>query len=153
MANRRVDFAVPHDARRSRCRYCLATVYWAIAIHRGPLHAATAIRNGAGETRMESHVAHCPQRSTALARAKSKPCPGGGCGERIEAGDCAPVVCPTCWTMLPDPIRAWVSREGRRKPRTEAFDEAVTNAVRLVGVRRKRQAGSQRTLFPASQYR
>lgn len=155
-AANRVDFAIGPEARRARCRYCLQTIYWAPDVHRGPLHAASAIKNGDGEVRMESHVAHCAQRETALAKAKTQACPGRGCKKRIELGDAAPLLCPTCWELLPDTIRGWVVREGRRSPRTKAFDEAVDHARRIVGrIRERVAAGRPRpapTLFPGVEY-
>lgn len=150
--NKRVDFAIPKDAERSRCRYCLATIYWATEVYRGPLHGASAIKV-AGVVRMESHVGHCPQRSRALGAAKSQCCPGRGCKERIEVGDRTPILCSVCWGLLPDSIRSWVSRESRRSPRTPAYGVAMDHARRIVGqLRDRRYPRPAPSLFPGAEY-
>lgn len=100
---------------------------------------------------MESHVAHCPKRLTALAQAKTQPCPGKGCRERIVGGDAAPVLCPTCWALLPPTISAWVAREASRKPRTPDYLEAVAHARKVVGTIRAHPRPAA-TLFPGVEY-
>lgn len=149
----RIDFTVPHDAQRGRCRYCLVTIYWARTVHNAPLDAASAVTVD-GVVRMESHVAHCPNRARALANAKTQPCPGRGCRERIESGEDAPIMCPTCWELLPETIRTWVSREGRKLPRGRAFAEAVYHARKIAGRLRTRanRPPPQPTLFPGIEY-
>lgn len=154
----RVDFAVPESARRDRCRYCLATIYWAPEVHRGPLHAATAVRRD-GETRMESHVAHCPKRERALAAAKTTACPVRGCDERIENGTAAPILCPRCWARLPEEIRSWIASEAALRPRRKAFLEAVEHGRKIAAHRLEAERGraptppaTQPVLFPGAEW-
>ena len=83
----------PHDATTT----CHACSHASCALCAAPPHVGTTC----GAAAKTSAEAEAERQSDAWLRRNAKPCPGRGCGRRIEkAGGCDVVQCTTCWVVF-----------------------------------------------------